>query len=86
MAFEFDSQPEEQLRSRHWAALIVLAVILVAALAAFAMRRGGDASTVGDCETKPPPNTFAIAECDDGAAPAGAHPDAPAAGQAPAAR
>ena len=74
MAFEFNSQPGEPPRSRRWAALIVLAVVLAAALAAFAMRSAGDASTAEDCETKPPPNTFAIAECDDGAAPAGAHP------------
>jgi hypothetical protein len=60
--------------------LIVLAVailVLVAALAAWAMRRGTP-SAAEDCETAPPPNAFAVPACDDGSAPADAKTGAPA--------
>jgi hypothetical protein len=35
-------------------------------------RHAASAAKPEDCETKPPPNAFAVAECDDGSAPAGA--------------
>jgi hypothetical protein len=60
--------------------LIVLAVavlVLVAALAAWAMRRG-TSSAAEDCETAPPPNAFAVPACDDGSSPADTTPPAPA--------
>jgi hypothetical protein len=54
-------------RRRRW--LLVLAVLVVlVALAAYAMRRNASSANAEDCETKPPPSTFAVAECDDGSA------------------
>jgi hypothetical protein len=73
-------------RPRAWVTLVVLVVVLAAALAAFAMRRSGSGPTPEDCGSKPPPDAFAIAGCDDGAAPANAHPATPAAPPPPAAR
>jgi hypothetical protein len=65
-------------RRRRWLALAVLVVLV--ALAAYALRRNaGSAANAEDCETKPPPNAFAVAECDDGAAPGTPAAPAPAA-------
>ena len=49
--------------------LLVFVLVVLVALAAYAMRRNTGSAAAEDCETKPPPNTFAVAECDDGAAP-----------------
>jgi hypothetical protein len=62
---------------RRWLVLGVAVLVLVVALAAWAMRRG-TTTAAEDCEDKPPPNAFAVAGCDDGSAPAGAKPPRPA--------
>ena len=77
--------PEQGRAPHRWLPLVLAVIVILVALVAFAMRRNvTSAAKPDDCETKPPPNTFAVAECDDGtAAPAGAKPAAPA-GTAPA--
>jgi hypothetical protein len=62
---------------RRWLVLAVAVLVLVVALAAWAMRRG-TTTAAEDCEDKPPPNAFAVASCDDGSAPAGAKTPRPA--------
>jgi hypothetical protein len=62
---------------RRWLVLAVAVLVLVVALAAWAMRRG-TTTAAEDCEDKPPPNAFAVASCDDGSAPAGAKAPRPA--------
>jgi hypothetical protein len=62
---------------RRWLVLAVAMLVLVVALAAWAMRRGTPTASE-DCEDKPPPNAFAVAECDDSSAPAGAKTPPPA--------
>jgi hypothetical protein len=61
---------------RRWLVLAVAVLVLVVALAAWAVRRG-TSTAAEDCEDKPPPNAFAVAACDDGSAPAGAKPPTP---------
>ena len=56
-------------RRRRWLPLALVVLVVLVALAAYAMRRNTGSAAAEDCETKPPPNTFAVAECDDGAAP-----------------
>jgi hypothetical protein len=53
-------------RRRRWLPIALVLVLVLVALAVYAMRRHGAASNAEDCETAPPPNTFAVAECDDG--------------------
>jgi hypothetical protein len=73
-------------RRRHWLPLVLAVLVVLVALAAFAMRRNASsAAKPEDCETKPPPNTFAVAECDDGTGAAGTKRAAPAS-HAPAAK
>jgi hypothetical protein len=62
---------------RRWLVFAVAVLVLVVALAAWAMRRGISTASE-DCEDKPPPNAFAVPACDDGSAPAGAKPPTPA--------
>jgi hypothetical protein len=62
---------------RRWLVLAVAVLVLVVALAAWAVRRG-TSTAAEDCEDKPPPNAFAVAPCDDGSAPEGAKPPTPA--------
>jgi hypothetical protein len=62
---------------RRWLVLVIAALVLVVALAAWAMRRGTPAGAE-DCADKPPPNAFTVPACDDGSAPAGATPAEPA--------
>jgi len=65
---------------RRWLVLAVAVLVLVIALAAWAMRRGAP-NAAEDCEDKPPPNAFAVAACDDGSASEGAKtPASPAPG------
>jgi hypothetical protein len=66
-------------RPRRWLPLAVAVLVVLVALAAYAMRRNASSANAEDCETKPPPNTFAVAECDDGAAPKTPAAPAPAA-------
>jgi hypothetical protein len=66
-------------RRRRWLPIALVLVVVLVALAIFAMRRNGAPSNAEDCETAPPPNAFAVAECDDGAAPATPAAPAPAA-------
>ncbi len=56
-------------RRRRWLPLALAILVVLVALAAYAMRRNASSVSAEDCETKPPPNTFAVAECDDGSAP-----------------
>jgi hypothetical protein len=56
-------------RRRRWLPLALAVLVVLVALAAYAMRRNASSANAEDCETKPPPNTFAVAECDDGSAP-----------------
>jgi len=61
----------------------VLAILV--ALTVYAMRRNATSTAKPeDCETKPPPNTFAVAECDAAGAPAEGKAAPPAARPAPA--
>lgn len=54
--------------SRRYLWLIVIAVVIATALVVVARR--GSTPAAEDCETKPPPSTFAVAACDSGTAPA----------------
>ena len=54
--------------NRRYLWLIVLALVVATALVVVARRRAAPAGE--DCEKKPPPSTFAVAECDAGTAPA----------------
>ena len=75
MAPELPPTPESVRGPRRWLPLALAVFVILVALAVFAMRRNAaSASNPEDCETKPPPNAFAVAGCDDGAAPAGARP------------
>jgi hypothetical protein len=79
MSPEGSSVPDVRLGRRRWLPLALAVLVVLVALAAFAMRRNASsAAKPEDCETKPPPNTFAVAECDDGTAGAAAKPGAPA--------
>ena len=53
-------------RRRRWLPLALAVLVVLVALAAYAMRRNAGSAKAEDCETKPPPNTFAVAECNDG--------------------
>jgi hypothetical protein len=66
-------------RRWRWLPVTLAVVVVLVALAVYAMRRNAGSANAEDCETKPPPNTFAVAECDDGAAPATPAAPAPAA-------
>jgi hypothetical protein len=83
MALELQPTPDSGGR-RRWVPLAVVLLIIVVALAVFAVRRNVTAAKPEDCETKPPPNAFAVPECDDGSAPAGAKPATSGAPPAPA--
>jgi hypothetical protein len=73
MAPELPPAPGAGRGYRRWLPLALAAFVILLALAVFAMRRhAASAAKPEDCETKPPPNAFAVAECDDGSAPAGA--------------
>ena len=63
-------------RGRRWLPLALAILVVLVALAVYAMRRNAGTE---DCETEPPPNAFAVAECDDGAAPGTPAAPAPAA-------
>jgi hypothetical protein len=86
MPLEGSSVPDVRPARRRWLPLAIVVIVVLVALAAFAMRRNASsAAKPEDCETKPPPNTFAVAECDDGRGAAASKPGAPAA-HAPAAK
>jgi hypothetical protein len=70
-------------RRRAWI-LLVLALVIGAVLAVVAVRQRTwpSAAAQEDCEEKPPPNAFAVAECEEGTTPP-ASPAAPASDAAP---
>jgi hypothetical protein len=71
--------PALEVRRRpRWLPVAVAVLVVLVALAVYAMRRNAGSANPEDCETKPPPNTFAVAECDDGTAPATPASPAPA--------
>lgn len=57
--------------TRRYLWLIVIALVIATAFVVVARRRAAPGAE--DCEKKPPPTAFAVADCDAGAAPA-AHP------------
>jgi hypothetical protein len=77
MAPDLPPLPVSQPSRRRWLVLALAALVLVVALAAWAMRRDTPAAAE-DCEDKPPPNAFAVPACDDGSAPEGAKAGKPA--------
>jgi len=67
--------PSTRLGARRWWPLAIAALVIVVVLAAVFMRRGAaTAANPEDCETKPPPNAFGVAECGEGETPAAAKP------------
>lgn len=79
MTAEGPSVPDVRSVGRRWLPLALAILVVLVALAVFAMRRNASsAATPEDCETKPPPNTFAVAECGDGTGGDAAKPGAPA--------
>jgi hypothetical protein len=50
-------------------AVLIAAIVLLGALVAFAVARRTGPAAQADCEKKPPPNTFAVASCDESGQP-----------------
>ncbi len=81
MSSAIPSRSEGGKTHRRWFPLALVLLVILVVLAAFVLRRStASGAKPEDCETKPPPNEFAVAACDDGSKPAGEKPahDAPA--------
>ena len=76
--------PEPVRARRRWLPVAVAVLVILVALTFYAMRRNASsAAKPEDCETKPPPNTFAVAECDAAGAPVQPKLAAPGSNPAP---